>query len=450
MSNFFDDFKKGNKEDWEAQLISDLKGSDPSLLQVDDPIEAIQFSTFYHAEDLIESNDALGVYPFTRGMPAEDNAWKNGILITIDHESRANSKALEALNNGADLLIFKSSLKETNWAQVLHSIELEYIETHFVVQTKEEYAALRAQLGSTGSTVHFSIDFIQQEWPQDFFESVAKDFQTTQVPFCVVNGYKLQQCGANTSQEIAFSLACGHEYLVRLMELGFTIDEAAACISFKIGVGAKYVLEIGKFRALRHGWSKIVEAYSPIHACSYNCRITAVIGHLNKSLADPYTNLLRQTTEAMSALASAVDGIVVLPYDLFSKNGSSSLAERMALNISSILKEESFLDKVIDPLGGSYSLEVLTKKIGTKAWIYFQELERHGGILTNDAQKFLSTEIEICRTTRLRLLQNGKDILIGVNKFPDPKSNSNEWTELPSYFGLNYLILEQAAKKERV
>lgn len=450
MRNFFDDFKKGNKEDWEAQLISDLKGKDPSILQVDDQIEALQFSTFYHAEDLTKANDTRDTFPFTRGMYKEDNAWKNGVLLSIENEVNANSKALEALNKGADLLVFTSSLNDTNWAQVLQGIELEYIETHFVVHTKEEYAALRKQLGKTGSTVHFSIDFLHEEWPEDFFESLAKDFRSEQVPFCAVNSYKVQQCGANTSQEIAFSLACGHEYLVRLMNQGFTIDEAAACISFKMGVGAKYVLEIGKFRALRQGWSKIIEAYSPIDSNSYNCRITAVIGHLNKSLADPYTNLLRQTTEAMSALASAVDGIVVLPYDHYSKSGSSVLAERMALNISSILKEESFLDKVIDPLGGSYSLESVTQKIGEKAWSCFQELEQHGGILAESAQQILRSAIENCRATRLRLLQNGTDILIGVNKYPDPKANSEEWRTLPSYFGLTYLVLEQAAKMERV
>jgi len=450
MSNFFDDFKKGNKEEWEAQLISDLKGKDPSLLQVDDHIEGLQFSTYYHAEDLLKNNETPETFPYTRGMYDVDNAWKNGVLLSIENEVEVSSKALNALNSGADLLIFDSSLKETNWDQVLQSIELEYIETQFVVHTKEEYSALRKQLGKTGSTVHFSIDFLHQKWPEDFFTSVAEDFRDNQVPFCAVNGYKVQQCGANTSQEIAFSLASGHEYLVRLMDLGFTVDEAAACIAFKIGVGAKYVLEIGKFRALRQAWSKIIEAYSPAHSSSYNCRITAVVGHLNKSLADPYTNLLRQTTETMSALASAVDGIVVLPYDHFSKTGSSGLSERMALNISSILKEESFLDKVIDPLGGSYSLENITQKIGEKAWAYFQELEQHGGIVAENAQLFLRSEIEKCRATRLHLLQNGTDVLIGVNKYPDPKSNSNEWGALPSYFGLTYFVLEQAAKMERV
>src|SRR3989338_8103845 len=425
MSRFFDDFKKGNKEEWEARLISDLKGKDPSLLQVDDQIEALQFSSYYHAEDLTKNNEAPGTFPYTRGMYEVDNAWKNGALVSIENEVAANSKALDALNNGADLLVFNSSSKETNWPQVLDTIELEYIETQFVLHTEEDYNALRKYVGNTSDTVHFSIDFLFDEWTEGSFSSIAEDFRSKQVPFCAVNAYKIQQCGANTSQEIAFSLACGHEYLVRLMDLGFTIDEAAACIGFKIGVGAKYVLEIGKFRALRHAWSKIIEAYSPSQESSYNCRITAVVGHLNKSLADPYTNLLRQTMEAMSALASAVDGIVVLPYDHYSKNGSSELSERMALNISSILKEESFLDKVIDPLGGSYSLETITQKIGEKAWAYFQELEKRGGIHVDSAQHFLRSEIEGCRAIRIHLLHGGQNVLIGVNKYPDPKSNSD-------------------------
>ena len=359
MSDFFKAFKKVSKEDWKNKLITDLKGKDTSLLQIDDEIEELNLSTYYHSEDLNISDTTPGNFPFTRGMNAPNNKWSNGFLVEIENETKANKKALETLNAGADLLVFKSRKPNTNWNSVLSEIQLEHIASQFVINSKDEFEAVHSCV-SNSSGVQYNIDFLEDQWNEDDFKSIAEKFKTKQQAFCSVSGFKIQQAGATTWQEISFCLSAGHEYLVKLMELGFTIDQASACITFKVGVGRNYFYEIAKIRSLKRLWSKIVEAYSPEHSCSYACNITAVLGHMNKSLKDPHTNLLRQTTEAMSAINAGVNGIVILPYDSLSTNGSSQLAERMALNISSILKGESYLDVVIDPLGGSYSVENIT------------------------------------------------------------------------------------------
>ena len=121
-------------------------------------------------------------------------------------------------------------------------------------------------------------------------------------------------------------------------------------------------------------WSNVIAAYSPQHRCSHNVTVHAFITHMNKSVKDPYTNLLRQTTEVMSAVNGGINSVCVLPYDLYTSKGASELAQRMALNMTNILKEESYFDMVCDALGGSYSLENVQDILTDSAWKTFQKI----------------------------------------------------------------------------
>lgn len=450
MSDFFKEFAPVSKAEWEAKLISDLKGKDPALLEINDVIEELQLSSCMHREDVVNEDATPGNYPYLRGMNRDDNQWKNGFLITVRDEKEANTKALQALNSGADLLVFKSTESSTNWPVVLEGIELQYIQTQFVVRRMSEYKALKELNLPDEQYIRYNIDFLDQEWSLEDFGVIAKDFKEQQQRFCSVNGFKVQQCGANTWQELAFSLSAAHEYLVRLLDVGFSVDEASACIAFNLGIGANYFNEIAKFRALNLLWSKIVDTYGPEHGCSHNAAITAVTTHVNKSLEDPYTNLLRQTTEAMSAISAGVENIVILPYDHHSVNGSSQLAERMALNISSILKEESYLDKVLDPIGGSYSIEQLTIAIAEKAWSFFQELEKSGGIAQAESLQLLTEKVAHKRALRIDLLNDERRTLIGVNKYPNPDLQAADWKVIENYLGMKALVLENSKKAETV
>ena len=230
------------------------------------------------------------------------------------------------------------------------------------------------------------------------------------------------------------------------MHQGKNIDQAADSISFHIGIGSNYFFEMAKIRALRMLWSKIIKAYKPASENLFSCSITALVGHMNKSLADPYTNLLRQTTETMSALYCGVDEVIVLPYDLHSTKGVSELAERMALNIPLILKEESYFDMVLDPLGGSYMLEQMTEMIGKKAWSEFQLLEKEGGLFNELARNSFIRKVGIKRSQRIERFESGGHILIGINKFSKKEDIDTKWQELPNYLGIDALNFEQTSK----
>ena len=182
----------------------------------------------------------------------------------------------------------------------------------------------------------------------------------------------------------------------------------------------------------------MARSYSPEHRCNETAQITSKTGFLNKSLQDPYTNLLRQTTEVMSAVLGGANHIINQAYDKNSTVGASDLAERMATNISLILKEESYLEKVLDAVGGSYAIESLTENLADKAWSLFQEIENSGNLNT------LLEQIKTTASKRVELHREKKKTLIGITKFPNPDASNLKWkTSELAYFGLNSLIIEK-------
>ena len=431
---------------WIEQLKKDLKGDDFSKLERNDDIEELAYSTFAHQESHRIIDQVPGKFPFTRGLKTRDNNWKNGYYLKVTNPSTDNKKALEILMKGADLLIFDCRSKNSiDWNTLLKGIELQYIQTQFILSNSEQYHSLRSYLnGEIPSYVTLNIDSVGHDIDAALEGAILNDLKSKQFSAFMVNGASIQQTGATTWQEIGFCLSAGHAYLCKLLENGLTIDEAAACIHFSTGIGANYFYEIAKIRALKQLWAAVIYQYEPKHNCSYNCRITAHSGFMNKSLIDPYTNLLRQSTEAMSAATGGVEAIVTHPYDSFSTKGTSALAERMALNISLILKEESYFDAVIDPLGGSYAIEHLTEQIAEKGWNLFRKLEELDGILSGSAQDHLRNNVTEKAAMREEEIRSGKKILIGINKFSNPTPEKNTFKEMPAYLGMPSLILEHA------
>lgn len=444
MNNLFSEFKAVSKEEWQNKLIADLKGKDPALLTIHNEIEEIEFPSYFHKEDEIDR--ALpGNLPYTRGVNKPLNNWSNGSYLLVQNETESNKKALAALMGGADLLVFESAKESINWKALFEGIQTAYIKTIIKTSNINDIESIKNEIGLTNFIFHF--DLFSNDLSDTDWRTLTDELKIEQRPVLQVNGRAVQQAGATTWQEVAFCLNLGHEYLLKLMDSGLTIDEAAACISFSVGLGSNYFLETLKIRVLRNLWSDVIDAYQPEHECSHYCSITAETGHLNKSLKDPYTNLLRQTTEAMSAINAGVDHLLITAYDLHSKNGPSALAERMALNISNILKEESYFDKVIDATGGSYALEQIMEIIKDKAWHKFIELEKNNGLFDDNCWEELQLEIRTKAQQRITALTEEKSILIGVNKYPNSDEAENDWLIPETYKGLAPLVLEVELKK---
>jgi methylmalonyl-CoA mutase len=429
-------------EQWIDRLKKDLKSDDLHELSKFDDIENFGFTSYSHKKSL-ETNTSNSEIT-TNDARTRTNNWKNVVFIEVNDEKEANSKALEVLMKGADALHFSIQKSNINWEVLLEKIGLEYIFTEFTLHSADQFGELHARIGAAyQSNIAVNFDLVNDDISRKELKSIISTLNGNYYPILLVDGYSLQQCGANITEELAFCLATGNEYLISLIDAGLTIDQAVSCIHFKIGVGTHYFQEIAKFKSFKELWSALVREYHPKESSSFNCMISAQIGSLNKSLADPYTNLLRQTTEVMSASIAGVHRITVQPYDIISENGVSQLSERMALNISLILKEESYFDQVIDPIDGSYSVEQLSTTINEKAWALFGEIDEKGGVFNEEALQILRNNVLGTAQKRVNRAGEKKDTLIGINKFTIPAQTAVSYKKSNNYLGLPQLILER-------
>ena len=411
MNNFYSDFPITNQKQWLEKVEKDLKGKTiEDTLHHFHPIEEIDYQSYGLHSDEQKHSSAPGQPPYLRGGKSTDNDWINNVVVPVDTPKKMNQFALNQLMNGAtgltlDLTTFDK--EESN--QLIHEIGFAHIVVTFIYASKEQFEWLQALAD-------------KDELHGTAFCSKKEQYgQIKGLRNQIVAGIDVQYAGGNIKQEIAYALHQGHQLLYKVMNKNeMTIDEAASQIKFKMGIGSSYFFEISKFRVLRSLWYTIVQSYQPKASCSSIAYIEAETGFINKSLKDPHTNLLRQTTEALSAVLGGVDELTIRPYDAWSNQPEQSKTQRLGLNIALLLKEESYMDKVIDPVGGSYCIEKITQTIKLEAWELFQELEGKGS-------DFLQTEVKKTAAKRVELIKNNNTTLIGVNNYFNDKPSSKSW-----------------------
>ena len=219
------------------------------------------------------------------------------------------------------------------------------------------------------------------------------------------------------SQALAFTLSMGNEYLVRLTGMGFSLEEILPHMQFRLSIGSSYFMEIAKLRAARYLWSRILEAYPGDRQDPPAMFIDSITSHWNQTLYDPHVNMLRGTTASMSAILGGTDSLTVTPFDLPLKD-SGLLSGRVSRNTQIILREESHLDKVIDPAAGSYYIESLTDTLITGAWKLFLQTEENGGFHQCLEGGFIQEQVKKTAAVRAGNLANRREMLLGTNQFP--------------------------------
>lgn len=226
--------------------------------------------------------------------------------------------------------------------------------------------------------------------------------------------------GANALQEVAFALATAADYLRGISANGVEIKDIAKRVAFTVSVSSNHFMEISKMRALRMLWAFISKEFGA-DECGQKIFMHARTAKINKAELDQYVNMLRVTNESLAAVISGADSITVTPFDsLFGE--PKDFSRRIARNTSLFLKEECNLLDTIDPAGGSWYIENITAEIANRAFKLFQEIEANGGmekeILAGNIQKM----VKEIKNQRVKNLQTRKDVLIGINKYP----NTNE------------------------
>ncbi len=414
MSNskiHFSEFDKTDFNNWKEKVISDLKGKDYSILEYTTD-EGIQIDAIIEPKKVADS--APDQMPFTRGHKEENNEWT--VFRAYDKDV-SNEQLLYDLNKGISGI--ELNLENCDHLdQILDNVQLEYIHSAFTVANPDQACKLMGKLtGKANGWLNFnpiakdSLIGIDEVLKYTIPRPTFKAFN--------IDGAKVRNQGGNIIDEIAYLLSCGNEYLNHFQYTGIEIDLVAENILFTCGVGPNYFFEIAKIRALRKLWSNIVAQYNPKKEEAYKIHIHGKTLTINIHSEDPYNNLLRQTTESMSAVIGGVDSLEVVPYEGATKE-EKELFSRMAKNIQLMLKEESMLNQVIDPAGGSYYLESLTDEIAQKAWEKFQEMEANGGYM-EVFDEFMHSLVAK-RTDYLNDVESGKKTRVGVNKYQTEKA----------------------------
>lgn len=440
----FAEFPPVSTEAWEAAIAVDLKGADYERKLVWRTNEGFNVRPYYRAENLegLETlNAAAGEFPYLRGVSG-DNNWLTHQTIEVAAPAEANATALQMLNAGVDSLGFE--IKDENFSEadldvLLKDIYMPAVDLTFSGKKMPHVAALvlakaeKDGVSKDDTRVNFCIDPIVKhlsmkgDWCEKcggtkcfdkIADLVAKTKEYKHVRVVTVSGNVFSDSGSTIVEELGFSLAVAHEYLVRMMEHGLTIDEAARKLRFSFAVTSNYFMEMAKLRAARLLWANIVKAYEPEKPCSCKMFVHARTSAWNQTVYDPYVNMLRGTTEAMSAAIAGVHSLEVLPFD-HSYEAPSEFSYRIARNESLLLKHESHFDQVIDPAGGSYYIENLTKSIADEAWKLFLEVEEKGGYVEAFKAGFIVERVKASAAAKDKAVATRRQTILGSNQYPN-------------------------------
>ena len=223
--------------------------------------------------------------------------------------------------------------------------------------------------------------------------------------------------GASDVQEVASVLSTAAAYLRALCERGLTIDEAASQIAFGFSMGANFFLQIAKLRAVRPIWAQIVKAFGG-NAESQKMRIHARPALFFKTIYDPYVNMLRNTTEIFSGVVGGIDSFESAPFDEPIRKGDE-FSRRIARNIQIMLQEEFGMLQPIDPAGGSWAVETLTRQMKEKIWKEFQSIEERGGVIDALRSGSIQDGIAAILAERFKKSEIRKDRIVGNNMYPN-------------------------------
>ena len=231
-----------------------------------------------------------------------------------------------------------------------------------------------------------------------------------------ISGYHMQEAGATTDIELAYTLADGLEYLRAGVKAGMNVDDFAPRLSFFWGVGMNHFMEIAKMRAARMLWAKIVSQFNPKNPKSLALRTHSQTSGWSLTEQDPFNNVARTCIEAMGAAlghtqslhTNALDEAIALPTDF---------SARIARNTQIYLQEETNICRVVDPWAGSYYVETLTHELAHRAWAHIQEVEKLGGMAKAIESGVPKMRIEEASARKQSRIDSNVDTIVGVNKY---------------------------------
>ncbi len=399
----FSTFETATTADWIADSMKTAKVNSLEALQTQ-TYEGITLEPFYTQENT----------PATALSPDDfPEKWHNREQLTAAHSPQL------LLAKGATALAIDFS---RNFDGQLLAKGLEKVPLHFVVQDDVENITL---LKNYRGIATIDLDYLSR-WTYTgnqlthFADYLADLLQNTNHKALYINAQGFGNAGANAVQELAFGLSIFVEYTDSLTEKGISAEKIFAQSAFSFAIGGNYFMEIAKFRAMRLLWKRLLHAYQ---ISAVPCYLHAQSTLLNKSNLDAYNNMVRATSEAMSAVVGGVNALTTLPYNA-SFEVTDDFSQRIARNVSTILASEAHFDKVKDISAGTYYIEALTQQLTNKSWDLFLATEKEGGFVKAFETGFIQKGILQVAQERQQDFKTQKNIQVGVNKFKNQKEEA--------------------------
>ena len=416
----FDDFNPVSSKKWKQKVQFELNGADYNETLIWNSPEDIKVKPFYHKDEFTKA------YPVST-KASEFKICQNIFVFDID---KSIERALDSINRGAESLRFTIENDSIDIEKLLAKLPLEKITIYFnltflsidfvkkiEIIAKEKNAVIFCNLDPIGQLAKDGNWFVTKE--KNNFETLnllSKVETTTSI--ISINSALYQNAGANMVQQIAYSLAHANEYFNKITILNQPIV-------FEIAVGTNYFFEIAKLRALRLLFNLIAKEYNH----NLDCNIIVSPTKRNKTIYDYNVNMLRTTTECMSAILGGANAITNLPYDaLYHKD--NEFGDRIARNQLLILKHESYFNKVNNPADGSYYIENITNQLAEKSLALFKDIEANGGLLKQLNDGLIKRKIQESADKEQELFDHGKEILLGTNKYPNKDDRMKHDLEL--------------------
>ena len=461
------EFPKKTLDDWQALAGKECKGRSPEEL-IWDTAEGFAVKPLYTTEDLKGLNhlDSLpGMAPFVRGPKAtmyagrpwtvrqyagfstaeESNAFfrknleagQNGLSVAFDLATHRGydsdharvvgdvGKAGVAIDSVADMEILfdgipldKMSVSMTMNGAVLPVMAM------YIIVAEEQGVPPEKLAGTLQNDIlkEFMVrnTYIYPPTPSMRIVSDIIAFTSANMPrynSISISGYHMQEAGATCTQELAYTIADGVEYVRAAIAGGLNVDAFAPRLSFFFGIGMNFFMEVAKLRAARLLWSTLMaEQFAPQDTRSLMLRTHCQTSGVSLTAKDPYNNIVRTTIQAMSAVLGGTQSLHTNSFDE-ALTLPTEFSARIARNTQLVLQEETGITKVVDPLAGSYYVENLTHQLVTEARKLIDEVEEIGGMTRAVESGMPKMRIEEAAVLRQARIDRGEEIIVGVNKY---------------------------------
>ncbi|QXP59659.1 methylmalonyl-CoA mutase subunit beta [Olleya sp. HaHaR_3_96] len=414
MSNpLFSAFEKVSSKAWKQKIQVDLKGADYNNTLVWKTNEGIDVRPFYHQDEMTET--------FT----IQPQHWAIGQIIFVQNEKASNKKALNAIERGAETIKFIIPSNTISIEETLENIDLETASIQLeLLFSAEQFINNLAKISAKAQIIHDPIGHLAKTG--NWFESSENRLITTNQ--ITIDTTTYQNAGATMVQQLAYGLSHLNDYF---NAADFAKAEIQT-IHFNVSVSTNYFFEIAKLRAFRVLYNTLAPEYN----CKAQLKINAIPTKRNKTIYDYNTNMLRTTTECMSAILGGANTVFNLPYDaLYHKD--NEFGERIARNQLLILKKESYFDEVNNASDGSYYIETLTAQLAEKALTLFKDIEANGGFIAQLKDGQIQKKLKESATKEQAQFDSGNITLLGTNKHPNAEDKMKHNLELFPFLKMN-------------